>query len=100
MIEVVEEAWVYNGVEFKPGDKALIAFRAAEHGEDFLTKDGMGEGVDWDNIWVEEMDLAIGGVHEIERICEQGVEFVSYVDDDSLHPHRGFLYPLSVLVKQ
>jgi hypothetical protein len=91
------EQWVYNGVEFKPGDKALIAFLGIQ---ECFTLNGMGEGVDWDNKWVERMDYAVGGVHEIESIDEFGVEFVEYVDDMSLHPHQGFRYPLSVLVKQ
>lgn len=100
MTEVDNERWVYNSVEFKPGDAALIAFKGGGQGAEFFIKDGMGPGVDWDNVWVEKMDFAVGGVHEIESINEQGVEFVNYVDDTSLHPHMGYRYPLSVLVKQ
>lgn len=90
-------SWVYNGVEFKPGDKALIAF--VGDGE-YFKKDGMGKGIDWADLWVEEMDIAVGGVHEIESITEHGVEFVQHVDEASLHPHGGYVFPLSVLVKQ
>ena len=100
MTEVIEERWVYNGVEFKVGDKALIAFNGGGQGAEHFRNDGMGAGIDWQNGWVERMEYAVGGVHEIESIDETGVEFVGYVDDLSLHPHMGYRYPLSVLVKQ
>lgn len=104
--------WVYNGVEFKAGDRALIAFNPVNGSatqtvelhpffvDGGMGSDGIGRPINWENIWMERMDYAVGGVHIIEDINEQGVEFETFVDDDSLHPHQGFRYPLSILVKQ
>lgn len=91
---MTEREWIYNGVEFKVGDKVLIFSTEVADAEN-----GMGDGEKWDNMWIEDMDYAVGGVHEIEAISEYGVEFVQYVDEPSLHPHQGYLYPLSVLLK-
>lgn len=91
---MTEREWIYNGVEFKVGDKVLIFTTEVTGAEN-----AMGEGVDWDNAWIEDMDYAVGGVHEIESINEYGVEFVQFVNEPSLTPHMGYLYPLSVLAK-
>lgn len=95
--ESYEGPWVYNGVEFKPGDRVLIAYNGHEK---FFRKSGMGHGIDWQNTWSSDMRYGVGGVHEIEEIDESGVKFVEFVDDTSLYPHLNYRYPLSVLVKQ
>lgn len=85
--------WVCQGVEFNIGDSVFVFFP-----EETDAPDGMGRDRQWYNSWVEGMDYAIGGTFEIADIREEGVEFVEYVDEQSLHPHGGYLYPLSSLV--
>lgn len=93
------DVWAYDGMQFKVGDTVRIAFNGGGEWAPVFKANGMGDGVDWDNKWEEEMDIAVGGVHDIEEINEHGVYFVNYVDDASLHPHRGYGYPLSVLTR-
>lgn len=94
-MEVLDKGWVYNGVEFNVGDRVQIFTTEVSEAEDAM---GPGTG-QWPNTWVDQMDYAVGGIHEIEEIREEGVGFVSYVDENTLHPHMGYLFPLSVLVK-
>lgn len=92
--------WIYNGVEFRVGDYVKVV-RFAESGQ----KDGMGEGIDWDNTWVNcefydgGMDAAItrGYTFEIIEIDECGVYFADFADLDEQPMCVKFSYPLSVL---
>lgn len=62
--------WISNGVEFKEGDVVRVV-RFVEDDD----PDGMGEGIRWDNGWVEEMDKFLGLPMIIEGIDEEGVYF-------------------------
>lgn len=94
-----EKKWVYNGEEFNVGDIVQVAFIEYEH------ENKMGDGEDWENVWVDEMNFALGGIFEIAEIRQEGVEFVDYVEHVPLgqpvamFQHLGYLYPLSSLVK-
>ena len=74
------EQWIYNGVEFKVGDRVKVV-------SDAVTNDpnGMGAGVEWNNCWVHAtnedgylqmgMDGFISMEFEIHDIDEHGVYF-------------------------
>jgi hypothetical protein len=91
---LTQEKWELNGTEFRVGDKVMVYFPEADN-----APNGMGEGIEWGNGWIDDMNYAVGGVFEIAAIEYTGVEFVDYVDEATLHPHGGYHYPLSSLVK-
>lgn len=89
MTEVDGVVWDYNGVVFEPGDRVRVV-RFAET----LETGGMGNGVDWDNCWIQgDMDDYIGLDFTIDNIYVEGVEFVETVGGWK------YRFPLSVLVK-
>lgn len=88
---MADRKWVYGGVEFNPGDYVRVMGLAVDGEED-----GMGDGVDWENSWVDEMDKACGHIFEINEIREEGAFFVEIEGDFT---DAGYGYPLSVLQK-
>ena len=52
-----------------------------------LDPNGMGEGKVWNNVWVHDMDEAIGKTFVIDSIEPEGIGF----DPD------GYMFPASVL---
>jgi hypothetical protein len=74
--------WVYNGVEFKVGDKVKIIQKVEAH-----AKDGMGQDKEWMNCWNPEMTPLIQKKDKITSITDQGVGF----------EELGFFWPLSSL---
>lgn len=92
------DVWECNGQEFRAGDTVKIV-----RVEQDFAPDGMGEGVEWENNWVEStgfsdtfafanMNYGVGKTYEIADIDETGAYFI----EDEEHNNR-FGYPLSVL---
>lgn len=89
------EQWVYNGVEFREGDRVKIVRDAEDY-----DPNGMGAGVTWKNGWIHtqkddglvypHMDGYIGLEFEIEFITEHGAFFTA--EDNS------FGFPLSCMI--
>lgn len=79
-----DKKWICNGVEFKVGDKVKIVRKVASH-----CGNGMGEGVEWENIWEMSMDNYIGEIATIDYIGYAGVSF----------EEGGYGWPLSALEK-
>ncbi len=84
------ETWIYNGVEFKAGDRVMVMRFVTDDEPDV-----MGEGREWNNVWVEDMNEAIFHQFEIMDISEEGVLFYEIED----FPASEYMYPLSVLKK-
>jgi hypothetical protein len=89
--------WVYNGVEFREGD--IVKVVRIEEDE---APNGMGEGVAWNNAWINtryedngtidfNMDGYFGMEFTIEDISVEGV----YFENDP----AGYAFPLSSLEK-
>lgn len=84
------DVWMYNGVEFKVGDRVKVVSDAES-----LDPNGMGVGVKWENTWAGScgeylhMDGYIGLEFEIADISELGVFF----SDDFT-----FGFPLSCMI--
>lgn len=93
---MTEQKWVYNGVEFKPGDRVKVVRFEADGAED-----AMGDGIQWDNSWNDGMDQAIGKEFEISSIDDMGVLFTDWVEMgyDAVREYAIYAYPLSVLEK-
>lgn len=91
------EQWIYNGVEFRIGDRVKVVSDAASYDQN-----GMGPGVKWLNGWENAfnyegrlhmgMDGYIGMEFEIEDISQEGVYFVGYSSENS------YGFPLSSLI--
>lgn len=86
-----EQKWIYNGVEFKAGDRVIIHKIVDEQ------ENGMGLGVDWNNCWVDSMNALIGNEYEINHIDERGVFFVTSIDDPRYIDDEGYGFPLGSL---
>lgn len=85
-----ERKWFYNGVEFEIGDRVMVDGIAETE-----QPDGMGDGIDWQNSWVEDMNDAIFKEFEIYDIDEAGVRFVEIEGDWNTE----YMFPLSALRK-
>lgn len=75
--------WICKGVEFKVGDKVKVVRSCKRH-----DRDGMGDGVEWLNSWVDEMNTIIGKEVIIKSIEREGVRFISVegVDIECSYP--------------
>jgi hypothetical protein len=78
--------WKCDGVEFKVGDAVLIARTDGPY--------TMGDKY-WDNIWVKDMDNAVGSVFYIDDIDNEGAHF--YYDPGAGIGPANYAYPLSAL---
>jgi hypothetical protein len=77
--------WIYNGVEFKVGDRVKVVRKVAS-----FAHHGMGNDLEWDNSWVEpEMCSELGVTGKVTPISRRGV----CVNE------LGFGYPLAALEK-
>lgn len=91
---MANDVWVYNGVEFKSGDKVKVV-----RFEETDAPNGMGEGKVWNNSWEPDMDKAISLEFEINHIDTSGAYFVVAAEYDYNFSPIHYTYPLSVLEK-
>ena len=85
------DKWIYNGVEFKSGDRVKIV-----RFEESFAPNAMGENIVWDNTWIEPcMDELIGSEGTIAWIENAGVWFFDIVGETTID----YMFPLSVLEK-
>lgn len=93
----MQAEWIYNGVEFKVGDRVKVVSDAPT-----ADPNGMGVGIEWENSWVHaeylfgaaypHMDGYIGLEFVIEDIDETGVIFE---DGDGC---VSYAFPLSCMI--
>lgn len=75
----------YTMADFKAGDKVKIVRKGVNYDEN-----GMGEGVEWSNMWNADMDYYIGTTQMVDEVDECGV----YFEDAG-----GYHFPITSLEK-
>jgi hypothetical protein len=82
---MAQKQWLVNGVEFKAGDRVRVMRQIETNDEN-----GMGDGVEWENNWVDEMDKYLGLEFEILDISPEGAD---------ISKTCFYLFPLAALDK-
>lgn len=83
---MAQQQWFVNGVEFNVGDKVRV-MRQVES----FDPNGMGDGVEWENTWVDDMDRFLGLEFEISDFSPEGVD----LSEETCF----YLFPLTALDK-
>lgn len=76
--------WVSNGVEFQVGDKVKVVRTVRDD-----ASNGMGDGVVWNNVWIDTMTESIGTIAIVIGIDKHG----AYLNGDEFE----FGWPLLAL---